>query len=357
MGNRLLIMGLCVFCGTTLAALKHSEFDVSGGQQWFDTGIDLLPGARVAIGATGSLDYGTGQAVTPDGLSRGWKDLLRTLPLNGSGRGALIGRIGSTDASFPFAIGSKKEIRANLAGRLFLGVNQMESETAEGSFHVTVDILDAGRAGAGVAPDTSAPVRGITAELMARVPRRVADQDGDPGDMVNFLIVGTEENMKQAFSAAGWVLVDRTKKDAVLHGLIATLSKQSYVELPMSELYLFGRPQDFGFAHAEPFAVAASRHHLRVWKAPFTVHGQVLWIGAATHDVGFEKDQRNGAVTHKIDAAVDDERKFVGDSFAATGLATQMSYFVPADPVKEARTATGGSWHSDGRVLVIVLGQ
>ena len=108
---------------------------------------------------------------------------------------------------------------------------------------------------------------------MARVPRRIADEQGDPGDMVNFLIVGEEESMKKAFDAAGWVLVDRTKRDAVIHGLIATLSKQSYVEVPMSELYLFGRPQDFGFAHAEPFAVAASRHHLRVWKAPFTVQG------------------------------------------------------------------------------------
>ena len=29
-----------------------------------------------------------------------------------------------------------------------------------------------------------------------------------------------------------------------------------------------------------------------------------VWVGAATHDIGFEKDQRNGKVTREIDPAV-----------------------------------------------------
>jgi len=62
----------------------------------------------------------------------------------------------------------------------------------------------------------------------------------------------------------------------------------------------------------EPFAVAASRHHFRIWKAPFTWNGQTVWAGAGTHDIGFEKDQRNGKVTHKIDPAVDGERDNIG---------------------------------------------
>jgi hypothetical protein len=32
-----------------------------------------------------------------------------------------------------------------------------------------------------------------------------------------------------------------------------------------------------------------------------------------------------------------------------------MSYFTPSDPVRDTKNATGGGYHSDGRVLVIFL--
>ncbi len=344
-------------------AKKSYELDVQGDKQWTDTGIDVLAGTRLAISATGSLQYAQSQAAAPDGLARGWKDLLRVLPLNDAGRGALIGRVGTGELSSAFAIGAKREIRVNDPGRLYVGINQMANELAEGAFHVSIQVLEAGSATTPVmsalAADSSkmtTPIPGVDTALFAKIPRRIGDEQGNPGDMVNFLILGTEDQMRKAFQSAGWVLVDKTKRDAVLHGLLATLSKQAYLELPMSELYLFGRPQDFGFAHAEPFAVVASRHHLRVWKAPFDVNGQTLWVGAATHDIGFDRDQRNNGVTHKIDPNIDDERKYVAQSLSDTGVVSQLSYFRPPSPMLDARTATGGSFHSDGNVLVMVAG-
>lgn len=342
---------------------KSFELDIPGDKQWTDTGVDVLAGARLSITGTGSLQYAQAQAAGPEGLSRGWKDLLRVLPLNDAGRGALIGRIGTGDLAGVFAVGAKREVRTSTPGRLYLGVNQMSNEVATGSFHVSIQVLEAGSAAAleltNLATDptkATARVPGVNDELFAKIPRRIGDQQGNPGDMVNFLILGTEDQMRKAFQGAGWVLVDRTKTGAVLHGLLSTLSKQAYVELPMSELYLFGRPQDFGFAHAEPFAVVASRHHLRVWKAPFDVSGQTLWVGAATHDIGFDKDQRNNGITHKIDPNIDDERKFVAGSLAESGVMTQVAYLKPRDPMLEAKTATGGTFHSDGNVLILVTG-
>jgi len=49
--------------------------------------------------------------------------------------------------------------------------------------------------------------------------------------------------LKAAFKAASWVRVDRSKSEAVLHAVLSSTTKQSYVEMPMSELYLFGRVQ------------------------------------------------------------------------------------------------------------------
>jgi hypothetical protein len=200
-------------------------------------------------------------------------------------------------------------------------------------------------------------ISGIDSALFSKIPRRVTDKQEHPGDMVNFLILGSEPAMQQVFTAAGWVKVDADVQDAILHGLLESISKESYVTMPMSQLYLFGRPQDYGWAHAEPVNVVRTRNHLRIWKAPFPVHEEALWVGAATHDIGLERDQRNNGITHKIDPDIDLERDYVEKTLSATGLVSEIAYFLPDHPLKEAKTATGGSFHSNGKVLVMKLAE
>ena len=76
---------------------------------------------------------------------------------------------------------------------------------------------------------------------------------------------------------------------------------------------------------------------------------------SSTHDIGFEKDQRNNGVTHKIDPNVDKERDFIEQSFAAAGNLQAAAYVTPSDPLRGAKTATGGSFESDGRIVVLLL--
>jgi hypothetical protein len=173
--------------------------------------------------------------------------------------------------------------------------------------------------------------------------------------MVNFLILGSEAAMQRTFTTAGWVKVDADVEGAALRALLESLSMKSYLTMPMSQLYLFGRAQDYGWARAEPIAVVASRNHLRIWKASWQVKGQTLWVGAATHDIGFERDQRNNSITHKIDPDIDLERDYVEKTLSSTGYVTDITHFLPENSMKEARTATGGSFHSSGQVLVLKL--
>lgn len=187
------------------------------------------------------------------------------------------------------------------------------------------------------------------------LPRRVHDHFKNPGDMVNFVMVGSEQQVQSALAASEWHAADRDDKQAVLNAIVQTYGKKDYLAMPMSTLYLFGRPQDFGYEQAEAYSVVANRHHFRLWKAPFTWNGQTVWVGAGTHDIGFEKDQRNGKVTHKIDPAVDGERENIGASLEKAGKVKSMAYYLPPNPVQEAKNATGGGYHSDGRMLVIFL--
>jgi hypothetical protein len=267
----------------------------------------------------------------------------------------VIGRIGDPDVAQPFLLGAHKDVVSPIAGKLSIGINQDTSDTGDGSYTVKVEVY-AADSGAPVATLRQVPsIPGIDNALFAKIPRRIGDKDGNPGDMVNFLILGDENAMKKVFTTAGWVKVDANVQATILEGAIASISKESYLTMPMSPLYLFGRPQDYGWAHAEPIKVVASRNHLRVWKAPFTVNGQMLWVGAATHDIGFEKDQRNNGLTHKIDPDIDLERDYVEKTLSSTGLVSEVSHFLPPNPLKEAKTATGGSFHSSGQVLILKL--
>jgi hypothetical protein len=333
------------------------EVQLTGEETWLDTSIDVQAGEHVLFTATGTLRYVDAKSDNgPDGLARGFKDLIRILPFNEAGRGALIGRIGDKDTAQPFLIGARRDVLAPVSGRLSIGINQTSSDTGDGTYAVRVQIYGPADGTARVVARQVNSVPGINNSLFSKIPRRIGDKDGNPGDMVNFLVIGSETAMQKVFTTAGWVKVDADVKDTVLHGIIESISKESYLTMPMSPLYLFGRQQDYGWAHAEPISVVASRNHLRIWKAPFQVNGETLWVGAATHDIGFERDQRNNGVTHKIDPDIDLEKNYVEKTLSSTGLVAEVSHFLPEKPLKEAKTATGGTFHSNGQVLILKLG-
>ena len=332
------------------------EIQLTGEQLWSDTGIDVQPGEHIVVAASGKMRYADAKEDNgPEGIPRGFKDLLRILPFNGAGRGALMGRVGDADIAQPFLLGVHRDVVAPVGGRLAIGINQTDDDTGDGTYKVHIEIYAANPHAAYRVARQVRDISGVDANLFSKIPRHIADKEGNPGDMVNFLIIGSESAMQKTFTNAGWVQVDADVTGAVLHGILESISKESYLTMPMSPLYLFGRPQDYGWAHAEPLKVVASRNHLRIWKAPFDVQGQTLWIGAATHDVGFERDNRNDGVTHKIDPDIDLERDYVEKTLVSTGLISEVAHVLPKDALKEAKTATGGSFHSDGRVLVLKL--
>ncbi len=368
----LIIAFVCCFSMAGLMAqtsAKDHTVEVPAGKQWVDTNMDVRAGAKLQFTASGQITYPqdtssyagklqTSGSFGPDGLARGFADLVHEYAVTNAGHGALIGRIGSESYSQAFLIGASKQYDVPVSGRLFLGLNESEKDatTATGSFQVKIETLQEGTGDLkAIGGPVESHIAGITPDLLSKIPRRVNDPDNHPGDMVNVLIVGTQDQVVQAFTDAGWVQVDKTVRNTAMNALIGSIEKKDYLTMPMSVLYLFGRAQDYGFAHAEPVRVAMSRNHLRVWKSPYEVDGRPLWCVAATHDIGFERDQRNNGVTHKIDPAIDGEREYVNGTLSGTGLVTEREHVTPADPLTTAKTATGGEFHSDGRILVLVL--
>jgi hypothetical protein len=336
---------------------KTASVKVGGDKQWVDTGMDVAAGDKLHITATGTVDFSDKKSVTPAGLPREWKDTLRDYMVPSAGRGALVGQVGNDRAVTPFLIGASGDVTIMSSGRLFLGINQDSLQKPTGQYAAQITRTAAPKS---TAASTNYNFQPLYKTLDADLPYRVTDQaapGGNEGDLVNFVLVGSEKQVTDAFKTAGWVLPDKTNEQAVVSALIATLNKQAYVTVPMSTLYLFGRGQDYGYARAEAVKVVGERDHFRIWQTPFKgPNGETLWAGAGTHDIGIEKDQRKeNAVTHKIDANVDGERDFIAETLQQVGAVEATGYMPRAKQVKETKTATGGEIKSDGRTLVIVL--
>src|ERR1700739_1491433 len=101
---------------------KSANVTVSSSPQWVDTGMDVQPGDKLHITAKGTVTMGNNTGVTADGAARGWTDTLRALPVPSAGRGALVGRIGNSDAATPFLVGADGTVQAPIAGRLYLAI-------------------------------------------------------------------------------------------------------------------------------------------------------------------------------------------------------------------------------------------
>ncbi len=73
--------------GLTSVSAQIQELELQPDGGWVDTGIDLKPGDAVHITATGQLQYSTAaQDNGPEGLPRGFADVLRVMQVNDAGR-------------------------------------------------------------------------------------------------------------------------------------------------------------------------------------------------------------------------------------------------------------------------------
>ena len=115
------------------------SFTVSGKAKWFDTGVDLKGGQTIGINSTGKILWNLEEQkyCDPDGALpyTRWGNK----PLLDVGTGALIGKIGKESSEY-FFVGKKQEINAYKSGRLYLGINDDNTNDNEGIYRVRIQM-------------------------------------------------------------------------------------------------------------------------------------------------------------------------------------------------------------------------
>jgi len=192
--------------------------------------------------------------------------------------------------------------------------------------------------------------QGNTSDLSTMIkllPPRVLDSEGREGDMLNLIFAAQKADLEQAFAQAGWVKVEKSTPQIIWHLI---WQRKHYAKLPMDQLYVFGRPQDYSYALPDPMSIVARRHHLRIWKTDQEIDGVPLWVGAATHDVAIQLVKHKFRLFHTIDPDVDAERDFIATDLAKKSQLTREHFVRGNVPVFKGQTATGQSYYSDSRM-------
>jgi hypothetical protein len=195
-------------------------------------------------------------------------------------------------------------------------------------------------------------VADAVARLLQDAPQRASGKDGKPGDPLNLVVIGNISEIREVFTKAGWGEAERKTGKSVWDTVRAVAGDQGFGQAPVSDLYLFGHREDLAFE--KTLNTFLKRHHLRLWRTTATTpDGREIWLGAGTHDTGL--DVHPGVVSHAIDPDLDAERAKVGADLQVTGRVTAEQLVTRPNPLSQGLTATGGTWKTDGRLLVIDL--
>jgi hypothetical protein len=192
------------------------------------------------------------------------------------------------------------------------------------------------------------------ARIVSRMPERTHVPASDrAADVTNILLIGSHDQIVTAFDAAGWSQpaprwfrsrISFIRAVAELHGDDAA---------PMSLLLLDGAEP--GMSWQKGLNDVSKRHHIRMWKAAGTWHGNEVWVGAATRDIDFEYLRPGHALSHKIAENIDEERDKVAYDLAFSSCGNILERADRRDLPRFAHNATGDPIFTDGRVAVIQL--
>lgn len=197
--------------------------------------------------------------------------------------------------------------------------------------------------------------------------------DGLASDPLNIGVIGNRRELITAMEKAGWHLADRHSLKNVGRLIVSSILNLSYPNAPVSSLYLFGRKQDVAFEIPIENS-ATERHHVRFWATTYddskkfsikTIHWQhrkshvfgdeLLWVGAASKDVGIMFIRHNLQLSHMIDPDTNSERELIVKQLEDVKLVKKTDCIKLGEPYKVINRVINGSLHADGKMKIVTL--
>ena len=212
----------------------------------------------------------------------------------------------------------------------------------------------AGISGCAVAePGFVPPQRERIQRLVNELPYWGYSTRGVPLDLVNLLFIGSPDEIRSTFAAAGWAGAQPNSARAGMTAIRAIADDAGYTDAPMRTLLLDGAAPDLRLQKS--LNTFEKRDHLRIWKRNGKLDGNAIWASAATRDTAVDFSIRPFGFTHRIEGEIDRERDKVVNDLVFTGCVDSVGYFARPANVR----AAGGEYRkglmTDGRIAVLTL--
>lgn len=196
----------------------------------------------------------------------------------------------------------------------------------------------------------------IADELRAMPATTTNHRGTGTGDPVNLIAVGSLDDLIGAF-AGRWDETESISLATCWKTARSFLLGSEYRYSPVSSLYLFGRNQDIALQRSR--RSINERLHLRLWLVPLTFHGQSVWVGQVSRDIGVRFTSRTwNLTTHRIDPDVDEARDYVVEDLLEAEHLSAAGYVdgVGACDLHSRRhNLTGDRYFTDGKRAVIMV--
>jgi LssY C-terminus len=191
-------------------------------------------------------------------------------------------------------------------------------------------------------------------ELIRPMPFRTATTAPvTPSDLITLMYVGSEESIKSAFDAAGWVPADPLSTQSKYGVMRSVIENQGYREGPVSTLTLDNQTPTL--VYSKTLDTFFARHHLRIYSQKGEFDGAPIFTSTATHDSGIGINKAAKSLIHLIDEHIDEERGKVIDDLWLTGCVDSVSFIDRPWVPRDAKNATGDTLITDGRIAVVRL--
>jgi hypothetical protein len=195
-------------------------------------------------------------------------------------------------------------------------------------------------------------------QALKRLPCCVTNKDGSRnGDPLNLVVVGGFDDAIPALVRRGWRPTEQKWSGSIMKMMKSAVSGERYGNAPVSDLYLYGRAQDFALQKARDNI--HQRNHLRLWLSPLRYRGKQVWVGQISRDIGSRLTIHSPTLTtHKIDPDVDEARGAFADDMAYSQALAKVGYAegVGAAPKQLPReNLTTDPYYTDGMRLVLVF--
>lgn len=206
-----------------------------------------------------------------------------------------------------------------------------------------------------VEPQVTITRRDIPQNLFLHLPRASETITGTPMEPINIIVVGSQEELTRAFTAAEWFPTDPITVPNVWRLLVASLFNDPYLQAPGTPSFWDTRPNDFAFEQPTEMQSARERHHIHFWRTPFSLGGDLrVWFGTAHFDRTIKMTAYGVFPTHTIDPAVDKERERIKEALLKTNFIASWEEFQIVEP-KLGSNQSGDLFFTDGKADIFYL--